>query len=157
MHRCASIAAVSVVLFSASSLTAGPVTLFSTGNPDEKIATLSRPAGTGLETETADDFILGQAGLITNATFIGLLPTGGPLSIVTSVEIELYHVFPLDSTNPPDGRVITRVNSPSDNQFAAFSSALGSLNFSPPILNPRFPPPHSLINVLSPLPNHITI
>src|SRR5260370_9804926 len=156
MHRCASIAAVSVVLFSASSLTAGPVTLFSTGNPDGKIATLSRPAGTGLETETADDFVLGQAGFITNATFIGLLPTGGPLSIVTRVEIELYHVFPVDSTNPPDGRVITRVNSPSDNQFAAFSAGLGSLSFSATILNPSFTAANSVISGIHPIPNQFT-
>src|SRR5258708_5390364 len=115
MRRCFSITAVLLSWFSTGSLTAG--ILFSTGNPDGKIATLSRPAGTGLETETADDFILGQPALVTNATFVGLLTGGASLSSVTSVEIELYHVFPVDSTNPPDGRVLTRTNSPSDNQF----------------------------------------
>jgi hypothetical protein len=113
--------------------------LFSTGSPDGKIGTLSKPAGSGLpETETADDFILGQNALIRGATFVGLLPTGALLSSITDIEIELYHVFPVDSTNPPDGRVITRNNSPSDNQFAAFDSGLGSLTFSATILNPSF-------------------
>lgn len=50
------VAVVVLSWFSAGSLRADPVTLFSTGNPDGKIATLSRQAGPGgLETETADD------------------------------------------------------------------------------------------------------
>jgi hypothetical protein len=96
---------------------------FSTGSPDGNIATLSRIASTGkLETETADDFIT-PVGITTinSATFTGLLTAGTPLSAITQVEIELYHVFPIDS-NPPDGRVLTRVNSPSDNNFDARDS-----------------------------------
>jgi hypothetical protein len=157
MHRCVSIAAVSVVLFSAGSLTADTVTLFSTGNPDGKIATLSRPPGAGgLETETADDFVLGQPAVVTNATFVGLLPTGASLSSVTNIEIELYHVFPVDSANPPDGRVVTRTNSPSDNQFAAFDSGLGSLSFSASILNPSFTAANSVVNGINAIPNQFT-
>jgi hypothetical protein len=157
MHRCVSIAAVGVVLFSAGSLTASPVTLFSTGSPDGKIATLSRPAGGGLlETETADDFILGQSALVTNAVFIGLLPTGALLSSISDIEIELYHVFPVDSANPPDGRVVTRTNSPSDNQFAAFDSGLGSLSFSASILNPSFTAANSVVNGINAAPNQFT-
>ena len=50
---------------------------FSTGNPDGKIATLSRTSSPGkLETETADDFVTTAPTVITNATFIGLLPSG---------------------------------------------------------------------------------
>src|ERR1700730_1686373 len=82
---------------------------FSTGNPDGKIGTLSRPASPGkLETETADDFILTNATTINHASFIGLLPSGAPLSDVTDVEIELYHIFPADSANPPSGNVASR-------------------------------------------------
>src|ERR1700731_3715751 len=93
---------------------------FSTGSPDGLIATLSRVASPGkLETETADDFVTTDPTVINSATFTGLLPSGALLSSVTQVEVELYHVFPIDSVNPADGRVITRVNSPSDNQFAA--------------------------------------
>ena len=131
--------------------------LFSTGSPDGKIATLSRPAGTGLlETETADDFILGQNALISGATFIGLLPTGASLSSITDIEIEFYHVFPVDSTNPPDGRVLTRTNSPSDNQFAAFDSGLGSLSFSASVLNPTFTAANSVVNGIHAIPNQFT-
>jgi hypothetical protein len=131
--------------------------LFSTGNPDGKIATLSRPASTGLlETETADDFILGQNAMITGATFTGLLPTGAPLSSITEVEIELYHVFPVDSTNPPDGRVVTRTNSPSDNQFAAFDQAAGDISVTPSILNPTFTAANSVVNGIHASPNQFT-
>src|SRR5262249_23948935 len=70
MRRHLGVAVVVLSLFSAGPLLADPVTLFSTGSPDGKIATLSRPAGpAGLETETADDFVLGQAAFVTNATF----------------------------------------------------------------------------------------
>src|SRR2546422_7363374 len=64
---------------------------FSTGNPDGRIGTLSRPPGPGLlETETADDFVLTQETTINHATFTGLLiPQGTPLASVARVEIEL--------------------------------------------------------------------
>jgi hypothetical protein len=136
---------------------ADPVTLFSTGTPDGKIATLSRTAGpAGRETETADDFVLGQSAFVTNATFVGLLPTGASLSSINQVEIELYHVFPLDSVNPPDGRVLSRANSPSDNEFAAFDSADKSLSFSAKVLNPTFTAANSVVNGINPIPGQFT-
>src|SRR5713101_6975388 len=138
-------------------LPGGAATLFSTGSPDGKIGTLSRPAGPGqLETETADDFILGQNALIRGATFVGLLPTGASLSSITNIEIELYHVFPVDSANPPDGRVLTRANSPSDDQFAAFDSGLGQLSFTATILNSSFTAANSVVNGIFALPNQFT-
>ena len=138
-------------------LPAGAATLFSTGSPDGKIATLSSPAGPQqLETETADDFVLGQNALIRGATFVGLLPTGASLSSITNVEIELYHVFPVDSTTPPDGRVLTRTNSPSDNQFAAFDSGGGSLSFSANIVNATFTAANSVVNGIHAMPNQFT-
>lgn len=42
---------------------------------------------------------------ITSATFTGLLLGSATSADASDVEIELYHVFPIDSTNP-DGRVI---------------------------------------------------
>src|SRR2546422_5887387 len=88
---------------------------FSTGDPDGKIATLARPAIPGLlQTETADDFILTQTTLINQATFTGLIPLGVSLSDIQNVEVEIYHVFPKDSADPPSGNVPTRVNSPGD-------------------------------------------
>jgi hypothetical protein len=80
------------------------------------------------------------------------LPTGALLSSITGVEIELYHVFPVDSVNPPDMRVLTRVNSPSDNQFAAFDSALGQLSFSPSIVSQTFTAANSVVNGINPIP-----
>ena len=130
---------------------------FSTGNPDGKIATLSRPASAGqIETETADDFILGQATRITHATFTGLLPTGAALSGVNRVEIELYHVFPRDSANPPAGNVPTRVNSPSDNEFEARDSALGTLSFRTTLLSASFTAANSIVNGVNKVPNQTT-
>jgi hypothetical protein len=152
-----SIATASLAVTLLTTAAAGPVTVFSTGSPDGLIATLSRPAGAGaLETETADDFILGQNALVSGATFIGLLPSGALLSSVNQVEIELYHVFPVDSTNPPDGRVLTRKNSPSDNQFAAFDSKLGSLGFTASIVNPSFTAANSVVNGIHAIPNQFT-
>src|SRR6266853_4863748 len=66
---------------------------FSTGNPDGKVATLSRPAGgSAIQTETADDFVLTQAVVITQASFTGLFPVLGRLDSLEQVEIEIYHV-----------------------------------------------------------------
>jgi hypothetical protein len=133
------------------------VGLFSTGSPDGKIATLSRPASSGkLETETADDFVLGQSALVTNATFTGLIVGGATTGSINDVEIELYHVFPTDSTNPPDGRVIARANSPSDNQFAAFDSVGGTLSFTTSVLSGSFAAANSVVNGINPIPGQFT-
>jgi PEP-CTERM motif-containing protein len=130
---------------------------FSTGNPDGKIATLSRIASTGkLETETADDFVTTQTTMINSATFTGLLVGGAIPADVKDVEIELYHVFPIDSANPPDGRVITRMNSPSDNNFAARDGNLGQLSFTTTLLNSSFTAANSVVNGIQPMPNQFT-
>jgi hypothetical protein len=93
---------------------------FSTGSPDGKLGALSRPAGSqGLETETADDFVLTQATVVSGATMHGLIPTGFAVSSVARVEVEIYHVFPLDSDSVRMPSVPTRVNSPSDVEIKA--------------------------------------
>jgi PEP-CTERM motif len=130
---------------------------FSTGNPDGLIATLSRTASAGkLETETADDFVTTVPTRITNATFTGLFVGGATTANVSDVEIELYHVFPIDSVNPPDGRVNSRVNSPSDNNFAAADGALGQLSFSTKVLNASFTAANSVVNGINAKPNQFT-
>jgi hypothetical protein len=131
---------------------------FSTGNPDGKIATLSRQASTGkLETETADDFVTtAPSTTITKATFTGLLIGGATTANVLNVEIELYHVFPIDSVDPPDGRVNTRMNSPSDNNFAAADGKLGQLSFTTTVLSTSFTAANSVINNINPKPNQFT-
>jgi hypothetical protein len=52
--------------------------------------------------------------------------------------------------------VLTRTNSPSDNQFAAFDSALGQLSVSAKILNSSFTAANSVVNGINPLPNQFT-
>jgi hypothetical protein len=132
---------------------------FSTGNPDGKLGTLSRPASGGVvQTETADDFILSQATSINNATFVGLLPSGAPVSNITQVEIEFYHVFPADSANPPSGKVPTRMNSPADVEIgsATRDSADGSLTFTASIGNSSFSVANTIVNKINPIPNQTT-
>jgi hypothetical protein len=130
---------------------------FSTGSPDGNIATLSRMASAGKgETETADDFVTSGPTTITSATFTGLLVGGATAANVKNVEIELYHVFPVDSTNPPDNRVPTRVNSPSDNNFASADGSLGQLSFTTTVLNPSFTAANSVVNGINLPPGQFT-
>jgi hypothetical protein len=109
---------------------------FSTGDPDGKMATASRPDSNGnFEIETGDDFILTTTTSITGATFTGLLTGDGSVS---NVRVEIYRVFPTDSdvgrtSGSPlfsTPNVPTRVNSPSDVAFLETDSASGGLRFS---------------------------
>lgn len=132
---------------------------FSTGNPDGLIGTLSRPASTGkLETETADDFVLSQATRLDSATFTGLIPAGASLSGSARVEIEFYHVFPVDSTNPPSGHLATRVNAPSDGEIvsAMRDSLVGSLGFTTTLLTSSFTVSNTGVNGINASPNQFT-
>jgi hypothetical protein len=130
---------------------------FSTGNPDGKMATATRPVtGAPFEIESADDFVLTHSTSITSATFTGLLPVGAPLTNIGEVVVEIYRVFPKDSQDPPSMKVPTRVNSPSDVAFDSRDSASGDLKFTSDIVGPDFsaansvqpggiviPPPHT--------------
>jgi hypothetical protein len=141
-------------------LAAGPAPggmfFFSTGNPDGLIATLSRiPSAGKVETETADDFVTTAPTLITNFSFTGLLVGGATTANVRDVEIELYHVFPIDS-GPFDNRVVTRVNSPSDVAFDARDGALGQLSFTTKVLNSSFTAANSVVNGINTAPNQFT-
>lgn len=112
---------------------------FSTGSPDGKLGALSRPAGQGAETETADDFVLTQSTVIKGATIHGLIPTGSPVSSIARVEVEIYRVFSNDSdvtrtSGAPTFSTVnvpTRVNSPSDVEIdvATRDSKSSSLRF----------------------------
>lgn len=129
---------------------------FSTGNPDGLIATLSRTASAGkIETETADDFVTTTSVQINSATFTGLLVGGATTANINNVEIELYHVFPFDS-GPFDNRVNTRVNSPSDNNFAAADGSLGQLSFTTTVLSSSFTAANSVVNGIHTAPNQFT-
>jgi hypothetical protein len=154
----AAVGAIGVAFALSSGVAFADPFVFSTGNPDGLIATLSRVASPGkLETETADDFVTTQPTIINSATFTGLLPSGTPLSAISQVEIELYHVFPIDSTTPPDNRVLTRTNSPSDNNFDARDSNIsGQLAFTTTLLNPSFTAANSVVNGIFAQPNQFT-
>lgn len=137
---------------------------FSTGNPDGQLAALSRPAGSGgLETETADDFVLNSSTEITSATFTGLLTGGATPSDIGDVVVEIYRVFPLDSdvgrtSGPPTfstSQVPTRVNSPSDVAFDSRASG-SDLTFSTSTLAGTVTASNSVINGINPLPGIFT-
>jgi hypothetical protein len=131
---------------------------FSTGDPDGKIATETGQifAG-GINTETADDFVLDHPALLQSATFVGLFPTTAPLTDISQVEIEFYNVFPKDS-GPPSGHVPTRVNSPADSEIAAATrdSAAGTLSFGAGVLNPVFTASNSVVFGIHPFPGQFT-
>jgi hypothetical protein len=142
--------------------------VFSTGNPDGRIATASRPgpaSGANQETESADDFVLAQQTTITSASFTGLIPLGVPLSAVSQVRVEIYRVFPSDSdVNRTSGaplfstaQVPTRVNSPSDVEFTdRDSSVAGELSFTPAVVNGTFTAANSVDTGIHPLPSVFT-
>ena len=156
MRRCALLVSM-LILFAYARTAQADDVVFNTGNPDGLIGTASRPSSAGkTEIEAADDFFLNQATSITGGTFTGLLPTGASLSDITSVTIEFYRIFPLDSTVPPDGRVPTRDNSPSDVELNSRESGLGELTFSAKVLNSSFTAANSVLNGIHPLPTVFT-
>ena len=112
-----------------------------------------------VETETADDFLLGQAMFINQATFTGMIPLGAPVpTSISNVEIEFYHLFPADSTNPPSGKVPTRNGSPSDVEIASATrdGADGSLSFTATLLHSSFSVANTVVNGINPIPGQHT-
>lgn len=139
---------------------------FSTGDPDGKIATASRPgpdSGANQETESADDFLLTLPTRLTSGSFTGLLPTGLSASDISQVRVEIYRVFPKDSdvgrtSGPPTfstSQVPTRVNSPSDVEFDDRDSAASNLSFSTTLLG-AFTATNSVDAGIHPSPNQTT-
>jgi hypothetical protein len=142
-HAKLAISAALIGLLPAMAAAAETPFFFSTGTPDGKIATATRPdTGAPFEIESADDFVLTHSTSITSATFTGLVPAG---ATVGEVVVEIYRVFPKDSdigrtSGPPTfstTQVPTRVNSPSDVAFDSRDSP-GSLNFSTDVLSASF-------------------
>ena len=126
---------------------------FSNGTPDGRMGMASRPGSVGVtEIEAADDFVLTAPTSLTSAAFYGLLPSS---ATILAVGVEIYRVFPFDSTNPPSGNVPTRVNSPSDVAFALRDSA-GGLSFSTTVLASTFTVGNSVVNGINKIPNQTT-
>ena len=135
--------------------------IINTGNTDGKLGALSRrPSAGKLETETADDFVLKQTTVLTGATIAGLVSPAAPLANIANVEVELYHVFPLDSANsdPLAGNVPTRFNSPSDVEIdsATRDGSLRSLRFSTTLLNGNLSVPTTVVNGINKKPSNLT-
>ncbi len=132
---------------------------FSTGTPDGLLAALSQPASANhLGTETADDFILTATTSITQATITGLLPAGTALGDIRNVEVELYHVFPTDSVDPPSGHVPARKNSPADVEIdtATRDGSLGTLVFDASVLAESFSVLNTVVDGINPAPENMT-
>jgi hypothetical protein len=159
-----SVATMGVAIPMATPAAAQPF-FFSTGLPDGKMATASRPSSAGkIEIESADDFVLTTPTNLNSATFTGLLPTGGALSDIIDVRVEIYRVFPTDSdvgrtSGPPTfstPQVPTRVNSPSDNALDDRSVAANNLTFDTRIVQPSFTAANSVLNGIHPSPGFNT-
>jgi len=133
---------------------------FSTGNPDGRLGALSRRPSPGkIETETADDFALTETTVISQAVITGLIvPNTIPLASISQVEVELYHVFPLDSDTTRTIHVPTRVNSPADVEIdtATRDPLARTLSFSSTLLNPSFTVANSVVNGINASPNQLT-
>jgi len=131
---------------------------FSTGSPDGKLGALSRPAGSqGVETEAADDFVLTQPTVVSGATVHGLI-TGATASNISRVEVEIYHVFPLDSDTVRTPNVPTRMNSPSDHEISTASrdsNDSGSLSFVASEIS-DFQVQSTVINGINKFPQQLT-
>src|SRR5262249_48290828 len=131
---------------------------FVTGPPDGRLAVAVRiPDAAHIEIETGDDFFTtATRTTITGASFFGLLPSSSVISSIVQVDVEIYRIFPLDSVNPPDGRVPTRTNSPADNAFDTRDSAVaGQLTFTVTGLG-SFAAANSVLNGIFPIPNQKT-
>jgi len=159
--------AVLAFLFLTAPVTATPF-FFSTGDPDGKMATASRPESAGkFEIESADDFVLTGPTSITSAKFTGLLTGGATPANIGEVRVEIYRVFPADSnvgrtSGPPTfstSQVPTRVNSPSDVALVDRDTAPspGNLTFSATVLANSFAALNSVLpGGIHPIPNQTT-
>lgn len=164
-HSCQKLFVLLVVLaamfFSGTASAQNTQFVVSTGNPDGKLGALSRRPNSGkLETETADDFVLNQTTVITGATITGLISPTTSLPNITNVEVEIYHVFPLDSANPDPlaGSVPSRQNSPSDVEIDAATrdGSLGTLRFAVRLLKANSSVPNTVVNGINKKPNSTT-
>src|SRR5262245_24323979 len=140
--------ALSIIACLATPLWAAPF-FFATGSPNGQLGALSRRASPGkVETETADDFLLQETTVIRGATIVGLLPAATPLDKIKDVEVEIYHIFPLDSAFPPSGKVPVRTNSPSDVEIGTATRARssGTLEIFARVLNGSFTVANTVVN-----------
>jgi hypothetical protein len=126
---------------------------FSTGAPDGRIATATRPPSAGkIETETADDFLLTQSTTLKSATFIGLV-TGGESVTFPRVSVDIYRVFPNESDATRTINVPTRANSPGDVELVGRDTIDNDMSFTTTELSDNFSASNSILNGITGLPN----
>src|SRR5215471_20731058 len=99
--------------------------------------------------------IFSCSALVIASALFGVAPARA-IPVVNDVEIELYHVFPVDSDAARMPNVVSRTNSPSDNNFLAADGALGQLSFTTTVLNPNFTVANSVFNNINPAPTQFT-
>jgi len=155
----APILALAAAGFCSQAAAQGPQVVVNTGNTDGKLGALSRAASQNkVETETADDFFLNQTTVLTGATITGLLTNGATLANLKNVEVEIYHVFPLDSDANRIPEVPSRVNSPGDHEidFATRSLNDGSLLVRGAVLSDGFTVRNSVEDKINKKPANLT-
>jgi hypothetical protein len=148
--------ALALILGLAATAVADPF-LFTTGNPDGRMATATRPQSDDkIEIESADDFVLSSHTVLYGAVFTGLLPAG--VRDIGIVKVEIYRVFPNDSDTNRTPNVPTRTNSPADVEFAEASRTTedGSLAYISNVLQYQFPVGNSVIKGIYPSPGQNT-
>jgi hypothetical protein len=96
--------------------------------------------------------------VISHATITGLVPLGTPLGNFATVELELYHIFPLDSDAARTPNVVSRVNSPADNEIGAATrdAGTGTLAFTASAVSGTFMVANTVVNGINKAPNQIT-
>jgi hypothetical protein len=167
MFRVSLVVAIVMVTVSVAGLSWADPFSFSTNSSDGRLGALSQPPNSGaLETETADDFLLAETTSITEATIVGLVPTGTSLANIRNVEIEIYHVSPKDSdvartSGPPTfstPAVPARANSPGDVEIgsATRDGSQGTLTFSANRLSSSFSVLNTVVNGINKAPNNVT-
>lgn len=145
------------LLLTLTLLVSASAQIVNNGSVTSSMAVASRPDANGkIEIEAADDFVLTNDTTIIRGSFTGLLTGGATTANIGSVTVEIYRVFPKDSTVPPSGLVPTRVNSPSDIAFAERSTLDGKLTFTASVLNATFTASNSVRNGINKIPNQTT-
>jgi hypothetical protein len=149
-------AAMLAAVFAAAPLSAASF-FFTTGSADGRLASLSQPATSTLETETADDFILSETTVIRAATLTGIVVGHAAQPRIDNVEVEIYRVFP-DDSHPPSGNVPSRANSPADVEvdFATRDASRGTLTYSVAVQNANATGQNSVVTGINTAPANIT-
>jgi len=148
------LAALPAAFFVLLALPAPADTLVQTGAPDGLMAAASQPGDGEIEIEAADDFVVACDASITGGSFTGVVVGSG--SFISDIVVEIYRVFPQDSTDPPSGNVPTRANSPSDVVFASRVASALELTWSVTELAASFTAANSVLNGIHPKPNQTT-